>query len=132
MSPAGPALTVPVIDAAVLRLTMLRASAPAMLTSPPPEPEVAVALRSLCASPVDVTSACTMAGPLTVPASVAVLVTVALLMATAAPIVAGGPRADVADPSALAIASVLAEDQRVRPELPIVSPDGRSALDVVL
>jgi hypothetical protein len=52
-------------------------------------------------------------------------------MATAAPIVAGGPRAAVAEPSAFAFASVSAEDQRVRPAELIASPDGRSALDVV-
>jgi hypothetical protein len=78
MSPV-PALTVPVlvIAAVVWRLTMFRASAPATLTLPPPAPEIAVAPKSLCASPADVTSALTVAGPFAVPATVAELVTFA-------------------------------------------------------
>ena len=126
-----PAVTVPVMVALVWRLTMLSASEPATLTVPPPAPEVAVALNSLCASPADVTSAFTVAGPFAVPATVAELVTFASLMATAAPIVAGGPRAAVAEPSAFAFASVAADDQSVSPPELIVRPDGRLALDVV-
>src|SRR5258706_16465813 len=52
-------------------------------------------------------------------------------MATAALMVGGGPRAAVAEPSALAFASVAAEDQSVSPPELIVRPDGRLALVVV-
>jgi len=48
-----------------------------MLTLPPPAPDVAVAPKSLSASPEDVTSAFTVAGPFAVPATVAELVTFA-------------------------------------------------------
>jgi len=79
-----------------------------------------------------VTSAFTVVGPFVVPATVAVLVTLARLMATAAPIAAGGPRAAVAVPSAVAFASLLAADQIVMLLAPSVTPDGRSAVAVVL
>src|SRR5687767_10736601 len=52
-------------------------------------------------------------------------------MATAAPTDAGGPRAAVAEPSAFAFASVLAEDQIVIPGELIDHGAGRLALDVV-
>src|SRR5687767_11790304 len=53
-------------------------------------------------------------------------------MAIAAPIAAGGPRAAVAVPSAVAFASLLAADQIVMLLAPSVTPDGRSAVAVVL
>ena len=104
-----------------------RAKDPATLTVPPPDPEVADAPKSL-PSLEAVTSALTVAGPFAVPAIVAVLVTFAELMATAAPSVSGGARAAVAEPSAFAFASAAADDQTVRPADPSVRVAGRLAL----
>ena len=102
--------------------------APASPTDPPPAPAVAVALESCCVSPADVTDAFTVAGPFAVPATVAELVTSARLIATAAPIVSGGARATVADPSAFAFASLFADDQTVNPPELTVMPVGSVAL----
>src|SRR5439155_1578587 len=109
----------------------LRAKEPATLIVPPPAPAVAFAAKSSRPSPPDVTSAFTVVGPFAVPATVAELFTFARLIAIAAPIAAGGARAAVAVPSALAFASVCADDQRVRLLAPTVTPVGSAALDVV-
>src|SRR4029077_3705726 len=108
------------------------AKAPATLRLPPPAPEIAVAAKSCRPSPAAVTSACTVAGPMTVPAIVAGLGTFARLIATPAPMPVGGPRATVALPSAFAFASELADENRVRPLEVTVTPVGSAALDEVV
>src|SRR5690348_8305538 len=113
-------------------LTTSSAKAPATLTAPPPAPAVAFAEKSSRSSPPVVTSAFTVVGPFAVPATVAVLVTFARLIETAAPIASGGARAAVAVPSAFAFASVSALDHTVIPPAPTVTPVGMDALEVVL
>ena len=129
--PATVTSPVPVISAVVSMFAMFRANETAIDTPSPVAPEIAVASKECVVSPKKSVIFAATISPwaTTVPATVAVLVTFARLMATARPTDTLPPSA--AEPSATAFAPVLAEAKTftVPPEV-TVTPSGIEAAEV--